>query len=159
MINSIYWNFSSAIQDIIKQEKINLKLRIIPNDVLDKEAVEKGEIKFFELAYFNMDMKVEILKLSLKITNFVIPHMDIISEDVQASITKWTDWIDYLAVDFDFQNDTFNNGWISYRTKADREIKLKTTHIYLKPGKYKVFVKVIDIFGVDTSQIVEVNMK
>jgi len=32
-------------------------------------------------------------------------------------------------------------------------------YTYEKPGKYKIFVKVIDIFGIDTSQIFEVEVK
>jgi hypothetical protein len=30
---------------------------------------------------------------------------------------------------------------------------------YLKPGTYRVMVKVVDILGVDTSQLLEVEVK
>ena len=63
-----------------------------------------------------------------------------------------------VNLDFEFQNDTFNNGWTSYRTKKDRTLNLQATHTYQAPGKYKIFVKVIDIFGIDTSQIFEVEV-
>ena len=150
---------NDAIQEIAKREKIKLKLRIIPNEVLDKQAVEKGDIRFFELAYFKVDIRSSGKKVTVELKDFVIPHTDLIPEEVKDKIKKWTDWIDYWAVDFDFQNDTFNNGWTSYRTRKDRRLSLKADHVYEQPGKYKIFVKVIDIFGVDTSQVYEVEVK
>jgi len=150
---------NNAIQEVAKKENIKLKLITIPMDVLDTEAVKKGEIQFFELAHFKVDIKVKNKQVEVELIDFVIPHTDLIPKDVKDKIKKWTDWIDYWAVDFDFKNDTFNNGWVSYRTKKDRTLNLKATHTYEKSGKYKIFVKIIDIFGIDTSQIYEVEVK
>ncbi|MCD6318499.1 site-specific DNA-methyltransferase, partial [Candidatus Aerophobetes bacterium] len=150
---------NDAIQEIAKQKKIKLKLRTIPMEVLDKQAVEKGDIRFFELAYLKADIKVQGKRVSVELKDFVIPHTDLIPDDVKEKIKKWTDWIDYWAIDFDFRNDTFNNGWTSYRTKKERTLILKADHTYENKGKYKIFVKVIDIFGIDTSQVYEVEVK
>jgi len=150
---------NDAIQEIAKRENVTLKLRIIPKDVTDQEAVKRGDIQFFELAHFKVNIKTEGKQLELELNDFVIPHTDLIPNDVKGKIKKWTDWIDYWAIDFDFKNDTFNNGWTSYRTKKDRTLNLKATHKYDRPGRYKIFVKVIDIFGIDTSQVFEVEVK
>ncbi|MBA7567330.1 hypothetical protein ES708_09040 [subsurface metagenome] len=150
---------NDAIQEVAKQMAIRLKLRIIPMDVLDSNAVAKGDIRFFELAYFKSDLNVSGKKLTVSLENYVIPHTDLIPEDVQKSITKWSDWIDYWAVDFDFQNDTFNNTWTSYRTKKNRKLAFKAEKTYNQVGKFKVFVKIIDIFGIDTSQVYEITVK
>ena len=150
---------NDAIQEIAKQKKIKLKLRTIPMEVLDRQAVEKGDIRFFELAYFKVDIKVKNKKVWVELKDFVIPHTDLIPDDVKQKIKEWTDWIDYWAIDFDFRNDTFNNGWTSYRTKKERTLILKADHTYKNKGKYKIFVKVIDIFGIDTSQVYEVEAK
>lgn len=149
---------NDAIQEIAKREDIKLRLRIIPKEVLDEEAIRKGDIQFFELAYFRTDIKTSGKTVELELKDFVIPHTDLIPDNVKDMIRRWTDWIDYWAVDFDFKNDTFNNGWTSYRTKKDRTLNLQATHTYQAPGKYKIFVKVIDIFGIDTSQIFEVEV-
>ena len=150
---------NDAIQDIAKKENIKLKLRIIPMEVLDEEAVKKGEVCFFELAHFKVDIHKNRREVTVELKDFVIPHTDLVPQEVKDKIKKWTDWIDYWAVDFNFQNDTFNNGWVSYRTKKERKLNLKAgPYIYEKPGKYKIFVKVIDIFGIDTSQIFEVGV-
>jgi hypothetical protein len=103
-------------------------------------------------------------------------------------LTKsWTDWIDYWAVDFDFEskreiirvkNDPstgsgqgsgeweerwtgdfiFENEWQSFRTKRDRSLELKSIFHECAPGRRKIAVKVVDIFGNDTMTIVEVTV-
>lgn len=150
---------NDAIQDVAKQMAVRLKLRIIPMDAIDPQASGKGDVKFFELAYFKADIESKGLKVKVKLKDFVIPHTDLITPEVKASIKKWSDWIDYWAVDFDFQNDTFNNGWTSYRTKRERTLKPIAENEYKKAGTYKVFVKIIDIFGIDTSQVFEIKIK
>ena len=149
---------NDAIQEVAKKMGIRLKLRIIPMDAIDPQAAGKGDVKFFELAYFKTDIENKGLKVKVKLEDFVIPHTDLIPPDVKESIKKWSDWIDYWAVDFDFQNDTFNNGWTSYRTKQERKLRLVAEHEYSKQGTYKIFVKIIDIFGIDTSQVYEIKV-
>lgn len=150
---------NDAIQEIARKENITLKLRIIPKETMDPEAVSKGDIQFFELAHFKVDIKNVGKKVELELKDFVIPHTDLIDEEVKKKIKKWVDWVDYWAVDFDFKNDTFNNGWTSYRTKKNRNLNLKASHTYKDTGLYKIFVKVIDILGIDTSQVFEVEIK
>jgi hypothetical protein len=51
-------------------------------------------------------------------------------------------------------------GWVTYRTRKDRTLALASdVHTYPKPGKYRTLVKVIDIFGNDTSQAFAVEVK
>ena len=92
---------------------------------------------------------------------------------------KWTDWIDYWAVDFDFEskeeivrikNDEgeiekvwtgdyiFENEWQSFRTKKDRSIELKSMSRECGAGRRKIAVKVVDIFGNDTMKVIEVKI-
>jgi len=98
----------------------------------------------------------------------------------------WTDWVDYWAVDFDYQSRKeiirvpveasqeqdevefeeqwtgsyiFENEWQSFRTRRDRELELiSAPHTYDKAGRYTAAVKVIDIFGNDTMILVPVNV-
>ncbi|ABS65803.1 DNA methylase N-4/N-6 domain protein [Xanthobacter versatilis] len=96
-------------------------------------------------------------------------------------LTKaWSDWVDYWAVDFDFENRKeivriteadgaereawtggyiFENEWQSFRTRQERTLELTSApHDYPKKGRYKIGVKVIDIFGNDTTKVVEVSL-
>ena len=93
---------------------------------------------------------------------------------------KWTDWIDYWSVDFNFESkreiirqknpDTgemeeswtgdyiFENEWQSFRTKKDRSLELQSVFHEYPTGTYKIAVKVVDIFGNDTMTIIEVRI-
>jgi DNA modification methylase len=52
----------------------------------------------------------------------------------------------------------FENEWQSFRTKKDRSLELKTPFHDCLPRRYKVAVKVVDIFGNDTMKIIDVNV-
>jgi len=109
-----------------------------------------------------------------------------ISKDKKGIVSKevltkeWKDWIDYWSVDFDYESkreiislkddttgkfeDTwtgeyiFENEWQSFRTKKDRNLELQTPVHECPKGRYKVAVKVVDIFGNDTMKIIEVTV-
>jgi DNA modification methylase len=105
----------------------------------------------------------------------------------------WTDWIDYWAVDFNYESKRelirvpieptsqgtieglesgqlplatyeerwtgdyiFENEWQSFRTRRDRSLELTTVPHDLSPGRRKIAVKVVDIFGNDTMTILDV---
>ena len=56
-------------------------------------------------------------------------------------------------------NYIFENEWQSFRTKKDRKLELMSVlREYPKPGKYKIAVKVVDIFGNDTMKVIEVSV-
>jgi DNA modification methylase len=93
---------------------------------------------------------------------------------------KWSDWIDYWSVDFDFESKreilrvnnpetgeaeevwsgdyVFENEWQSFRTKKNRNLELKSAFVECPPGRRKIAVKVVDIFGNDTMTIIEVTV-
>jgi hypothetical protein len=50
----------------------------------------------------------------------------------------------------------FENEWQSFRTKKDRSLELTSVFHECSPGRRKLAVKLVDIFGNDTMTIVEV---
>lgn len=52
----------------------------------------------------------------------------------------------------------FENEWQSFRTKKVRSLELKSVAHEVTPGRRKIAVKVVDIFGNDTMTIVEVTV-
>jgi hypothetical protein len=97
---------------------------------MEQQAVDKGDIQFFELAYLEVDIKtgrdarLKAPTAAVTLKDFVVPNTDLIPEEVRAKVRKWSDYIDYWAVDWNFQNDTFMNGWVAYRTRKDRALPL-----------------------------------
>lgn len=149
------------VQDLAKKKGVKLLLMQIPREVMEHQAAAKGDVHFFELAYLEAEIhQPKKLSAQVALKDFVIPNTELIPEEVRSKVKKWSDYIDYWAVDWGFQNDTFMQGWVAYRTRKDRKLPLASDpHTYEKPGKYRVLVKVIDIFGNDTSQGFDVEVK
>jgi len=194
----------------LKEKGVAITLKYIPKDVFDKRAVEKGQAKFFDVAYLNTKEKINGKKVTVELTDFVTHYTQDDIEDIQQSmragskvviedgqivkvvkdkngiITRtvltenWYDWIDYWAIDFNYEdkkeiikvhnekgeveekwtgNYLFENEWQSFRTKKNPTLEFTSTiYEYKASGKYKIMVKVVDILGIDTSKIIEVNV-
>lgn len=91
---------------------------------------------------------------------------------------NWHDWVDYWAIDYNYEdkreiiritdengnvreewtgNYIFENEWQSFRTKQSPTLELAAPpHLYDRPGRYKIMVKVVDILGIDTSKVIEI---
>ena len=148
------------VLDEARGKGIDIAPKYIPAEVFDKRAgsrivVEKGQI-------------VKLVKDKKGVMR-------------RETLTqRWTDWIDYWSVDFDFESKReiirvkdpesgetreewtgdfiFENEWQSFRTKKDRSLELKSVAHEVTPGRRKIAVKVVDIFGNDTMTIVEVTV-
>jgi len=198
-----------------KKMGIDVLFKVIPREVFDKKAVEKGQVKFYDVAYieakpiirgrsnakevaieltdfsvfYNQDNTGEVEeKLRSGGNKIIIENGQVIkiSKDKQTDIIekevltkKWTDWIDYWSVDFDFESKKeiiriidektgkekekwtgsyiFENEWQSFRTKKDRSLELTSAFKDTIKGKMRIAIKVIDIFGNDTTKVIEIN--
>ena len=164
-VHVLGWEWEMGLHDPIvgeaKRLGVKLVLSQIPREVMEAEAVRKGQIKFFELAHLEVDLEQKSNgEVVCTLNDFSTPNTDFVPEEVREKIKKWSDYVDYWAVDWDFQNDTFNHGFVTYRTRQDRTLQLKSDpHKYSKAGTYKVMIKAIDIFGNDTSKLVEFKVK
>jgi len=158
------WEWEMGLNDLVVGEAakrgVKLVLRQIPREAMEAEAVRKGDVRFFELAYVQMEAKPDGPRTyRIELQDFVLPNTELIPEDVREKITKWSDYIDYWSIDWDFQNDTFMQGWVAYRTRKERKLPLVSdAHTYAEPGTYRVLVKVIDIFGNDTTQALDIEV-
>jgi len=157
------WEWEMGLHDVVekaaKESGVRLRLLFIPRDVMDPRVVEKGDVTFYELAYLEVEAtqtKSGAFKVQLK--DFAIPNLDLIPQEVRNKIKKWSDYIDYWSVDWDWNEDTFHNMWQSYRTRKKRKLELTSdSHNYETKGKHKIMIKVIDIFGNDTTHVIEVK--
>jgi adenine-specific DNA-methyltransferase len=161
-VDILGWEFALEVNELAKnvaaESRVDVSFKKIPREVLDKKAVEQGDVKFFELGALSVDLKQKGHEATLKVTDFVIPTDDI-PEEARKAIKHWSQLVDYWAVDWDFKNDTFHNQWQAYRTRKEPKIELETKYEYKEPGKYQVVVKVIDILGNDTTKTLEITVK
>jgi len=159
-VDVLGWDFAFELNEVAKQQaaqaNINVHFVRIPREVLDKKAVEQGDIRFFELAALTVDVKKSKREVTLTLEDFVIPPDDV-PQDVQKAIKHWSQWIDYWAVDWDNKGDTFHNEWQTYRTRKSNDLQKSVAHKYDEPGEYTIVVKVIDILGNDTTKTMKVG--
>lgn len=182
-----------------KELGINLSIKYIPQDVFDKRAIEKDQVKFYDVSYIEADYELKDNKVSVELLDFQIfftqlnnkklnkngsklqiengKLMNITNKDGHLKreevAVEWTDWIDYWSVDFDYEskkefitiddeekwtgNYIFENEWQSFRTKEEKDLKLKTPFYKIKKGNTKIAVKIVDIFGNDTMILLNVE--
>ena len=158
---------------------------------LPKIAVELTDFSVFysqdSIAAAEASLKDKASKIVVErgqIVKVIKDKNGIVSREVPTK--NWTDWIDYWAVDFNFEskreivrvkNDPstgsgqggeweerwtgdyiFENEWQSFRTKKNRKLELTSVFHECTPGRRKLAVKVVDIFGTDTMTIIEVKI-
>ncbi len=161
-VDVLGWDFAFELNELGQQVAadagVNVRFRKIPREVLEKKAVDQGDIRFFELAAATVSHSVKGRTATLELKDFIISPDDV-PADVMQSITHWSQWVDYWAVDWNYREDTFHNEWQAYRTKKSPKLEVKAVHVYEEPGVYTVLVKVIDLLGNDTTKAVQIEVK
>ncbi|MHA1267152.1 MAG: DNA methyltransferase [Candidatus Helarchaeota archaeon] len=160
-VHIIGWDFeesSSEMRALAKKKGILLKLRKISEEIVGSNTSKKKTFYFFELAALEVCHKIEGQDLTLQLEKFSIPHLDFIPETIVRRIQHWSDWIDYWAVDFNYQKNIFHNNWAAYRTRRHRDLPISVQHHYETPGTYTIMLKVIDIFGRVTTTSLKITI-
>ena len=96
---------------------------------------------------FDFESKREIIRVKAELS----PDEQAAFEGMGDTQRKLVGWEEQWTGDYVFENE-----WQSFRTKKDRSLELISVAHECPPGRHKVAVKVVDIFGNDTMTIVEV---
>ena len=143
-----------ALRDELRQSSgVAIRLLNIPREILDQRNINAGDINFFELSVAGARVtSPHQMAAQVELASF-IPAIDEYMQQRLSSVpTEWSDWIDYWSVDFEYDGNVFVNQWQSYRTRRERSLNLMSDpHEYEESGHKSILVKVIDIFGNDTT--------
>jgi adenine-specific DNA-methyltransferase len=120
--------------DELREQGVDMVAKYIPKDVFDPRAVEKGQVKFFDVAYLNAKAHVSKRKVKIELVDFVTKYTQDDLEEVEKQLKKgakvviengrivkitadkdgfktrttltenWQDWVDYWAIDFNYQD-------------------------------------------------------
>jgi len=158
------WEWEMGLHDTISERArrrgLDLRPRQIPREVMERQVAEADAVRFFELAFVDLDVRRKGHEACVVLKDFAIPSEDLIPPKVRESLSSWPDLIDYWSVDFDFSDDIFRNQWQAYRTREDPALATQSDwHESPKAGSYAIVVKIIDIFGNDTTKLAEVRIK
>ena len=149
-----------TITETARRRGLDLRPRQIPREVMERQVAEADAVRFFELAHVDLDIRRQGKEASVVLKDFLIPSEELIPSSVRDQISSWADLIDYWSVDFDFSDEIFHNQWQAYRTREQPSLPTESDwHEYPGSARYAIVVKIIDIFGNDTTKLAEVRIK
>jgi adenine-specific DNA-methyltransferase len=166
-VHILAWEFEMELsvrkQAIEAEYSVQIKLLYIPREIMESN---RTECQFFEAGY----LKAAVLrdkegKIDVALESFIPSLAEAPEKEVNAlrerSVKSPFDFIDFWAVDFDYRKDKpFEHHWQDFRIKKKRALSTKTDlgWKYHDTGKHEICVKVIDVFGVDTTIVIPVEV-
>jgi len=147
---------------------VKLKLIQIPREIMEKHR--SSPPPFLEMAVLAAEPLYRKngaagKSVDIRLKNFLPSLAEVPTKELEAlrerALKSGFDFIDFWAVDFDWQpGKPFSHHWQDYRTRKDRSLKTESDagFAYPKKGSYTACVKVVDVFGCDTSVTVEVKV-
>lgn len=170
-VHCLAWDFEMDIRQAIAgiETELDVKIRLhrIPREIMEKNRTEVPP--FFEVALLEAEPVIRKgpkgKTVEIKLKNFLPSLTEVPSKELEAlqerAMTSGFDFIDFWAIDFDWvPGKPFNHHWQDYRTRKDRSLKTVSDaeYAYDNPGKYTACIKVVDVFGCDTSITVEIEV-
>ncbi len=170
-VHCLAWDFEmdlrQAITAIETEIEIRMRLHRIPREIMEKNRTEVPP--FFEVALLQVEPVIRKgdgqNTVDIKLINFVPSLTEVPSKELEAlqerAVQSGFDFIDFWAVDFDWApGKPFNHHWQDYRTRKDRSLKTVSDaeFSFAASGKHTACVKVVDVFGCDTSITVEIDV-
>jgi len=171
-LHCLAWEFEMDLRLICHEletaEGVKIKLIPIPREIMEKNRTSPPP--FLEVAVLEAEpvyrKKGAKRTVDIKLTKFLPSLAEVPSKELKAlkerAIKSGFDFIDFWAVDFDWrEGKPFEHHWQDFRARKDRSLKTVSDFGYDKypaSGRYTACVKVIDVFGCDTSITVEVEV-
>lgn len=170
-VHCLAWEFEMDLKrngEALEHEYgVKARLIRIPREVMEKNRRPGvDEVPFFEMATLAAEPVVRVeggVRIAdVKLTNFLPSLSEVPSKELEAlkerTVRSGFDFIDFWAVDFDHHDgQPFNHHWQDYRLRKDRTLKTVSDcgHKYQDTDSHTICVKVIDVFGCDTSTLLE----
>jgi len=170
-LHCLAWEFEMDLrlvcQEIEASEGVRIRLLTIPREIMEKNRTAPPP--FFEVALLEAEPVYKMAsgkkKVDIGLKRFIPSLAEVPTREIEAirerAARNGFDFIDFWAVDFRWQEGKpFDHQWQDYRTRKDRSLKTTSDALYdgyPAKGFYRACVKVVDIFGCDTSIVVGVN--
>jgi DNA modification methylase len=171
-VHCLAWDFEMDIRQVVAaaeaEHGVKVRLHRIPREIMERNRTEVPP--FFEVAlleaapvYRKGDKGRKVV--DIKLENFLPSLTEVPSKELEAlqerAVQSGFDFIDFWAVDFDWKPGMpFNHHWQDYRTRKGRTLKTVSDaeFAYDRAGRHTACIKVVDVFGCDTSITVEVEV-
>ena len=143
-------NKKAGIRIVVERGQI-VKVSKDRNDVMQRETLTQHWTDWID--YWSVDFDFENKREIIRLKKELSPDAQTTLEGMDDEQQNLTVWEEQWTGDYIFENE-----WQSFRTKKDRSLELTSVAHECPPGRRKLAVKVVDIFGNDTMTIVEVSV-
>ncbi|RWJ32021.1 site-specific DNA-methyltransferase [Mesorhizobium sp.] len=171
-VHCLAWDFEMDIRQVVAaveaEHGVKLRLHRIPREIMERNRTDVPpffEVALLEAVPVHRKNGKGQMAADIKLLNFLPALTEVPSKELEAlqerAMQSGFDFIDFWAVDFDWNpGQPFNHHWQDYRTRKDRGLKTVSDaeFVYERSGKHTACVKVVDVFGCDTSITVEVEI-
>jgi adenine-specific DNA-methyltransferase len=165
-LHCLAWEFEMELsrrkQSIEAETGLTIRLKYIPREIMEPN---RDEVQFFEAGALEARAVVADGKVDVALVHFSPALAEAPEKELAAlrerAIRSPFDFIDFWAVDFEYAPDKpFEHHWQDFRTRKERALKTRSDlgWRYQTPGRHQIGVKVIDVFGVDTTTVVTVEV-
>jgi adenine-specific DNA-methyltransferase len=165
-LHCLAWEFeiglAHAKQALEADLGLAIQLTYIPREIMEPN---RGAARFFAAGYLEARavahgdaIDVELLRFAPALPEAPERNMTGLHE---RAIAAPFDFIDFWAVDFTWhEGKPFEHHWQGFRTRKQRSLKTRTDRgwMYTKSGRQQIGVKAVDVFGVETIAVVEVEI-
>jgi adenine-specific DNA-methyltransferase len=164
------WEFEMdlrrRVEGVEAETGVEITLKYIPREIMEPN---RDTVQFFDAAALDAEAVITEKdgkkQIDVKLTNFYPALTEVPDKELEAlkerAIKSPFDFIDFWAVDFEYREDKpFEHHWQDYRTRKDRSLKTVSDleWTYETCGTKRICVKVIDVFGIDTTKVIEVKL-
>jgi adenine-specific DNA-methyltransferase len=165
-LHCLAWEFEMELsrrkQAVEAEAGLTIRLKYIPREIMEPN---REEVQFFEAGALEARAVVADGKVDVALVHFSPALAEAPEKELDAlrerAIRSPFDFIDFWAVDFEYAPDKpFEHHWQDFRTRKERALKIRSDlgWRYQTPGRHQIGVKVIDVFGVDTTTVVTVEV-
>jgi hypothetical protein len=178
------YNFSTELEKRLKTgQRIHVQVepRTIPPEIYEylkkaKDEVEieplREKIRFHEKPYLRLAKpKLEktrdgTIRVGIKIERYVLFDIPIEAEEDREKLRQvakdnFATMIDYWAVDWDYDGITFRSQWQDLRGhgRKTKIVTIRAEHDFQANKKHTIAVRLVDVFGNDAAETVEVDLR
>ena len=165
-LHCLAWEFEMELPSkkpaVEAETGLTIRLKYIPREIMEPN---RSECQFFEAGYLEAKAVKKGKEVDVQLVRFNPALAEAPEKEMEAlrerAVKSPFDFIDFWAVDFEWRDgEPFEHHWQDFRTRKERSLKRQSDlgWEYGSKGTHQICVKVIDVFGVDTTTVIEVEV-